>query len=114
MNAVYSIRTCCGDEVERIEIEVPADCTDPADSDEEVLSVTGYDGYGRCGHCGDRMYRAHYVGCPIPPTPNAIVSVEAIDRDGLIATLETLLGHLRKMPQHVSIITCNDETGCIE
>ena len=114
MNAVYSIRTCCGDEVERIEIALPADCTDPADFAKEALSITGYDGYGCCGHCGDKRYRAYFAGYSVPPTPYAVVSVETVNRDWLIVTLETLLGYLRKMPEHVSSITCNDESGCIK
>jgi len=116
VNAVYAIRDCCGDEVERIEIALPAGCTDPSDckAEAEALKITGYDGHGHCGHCGDFSYKARYAGYPIEPIVDAIVSVEGVNRTHLIATLETLLAHLRDAPEFVSLVTCNDEAGCIE
>jgi len=116
MKAVYIISFCCGDEVKRVKIVLPAGCTDPSDFTTEVqaLKITGYDGHGRCGNCGNRRYRARYAGYPIPPIDGAIVSVEGLNRDHLIATLETLLAHLRVAPEYVSLIACNDTIGCIE
>ena len=82
MRAVYAIHGCCADEtdeIERIEIELPAGCCDPShpDAETEALSITGYDGHGRCDYCGHRIrYRAHYVGYPVPPIAGAIVSIK--------------------------------------
>ena len=116
MNVVYSIRDCCGEEFERVEITLPAGCTDPSDcaAKAEALKITGYDGHGRCRSCSDQRYRAYYVGYPIPAPGDATVVIEGDDRNHLIATLEMLLARLRIAPKHVSRITCSGGTGCIE
>lgn len=113
MKTVYAIRTCCGGEVERIEIELPAGCVDPFDieAEAEALSITGYDDQPRCGHCGERPYRARYMGHPMAPIAATVMSVEGLDRDHLIAALETLLARLRVAPGYVSRVTCDDDKG---
>jgi hypothetical protein len=110
MRAVYTISNCCGDLLDTIEVELPAGFDDPSDFDAEcyALDQSDHADQGTCNGCGSPATRASYWGFPLDPVP-AVVSIEAVDRDGLIETLESLLTQVRDLPEYVGSIDCS---GC--
>jgi hypothetical protein len=115
MRAVYTIKDCCGDILDTIEVELPDDISDPmhVDAEYDALAQSKYADPPDCGQCGCRAYRAVYAGYPIPRM-RATVRIEAADRGELVETLEGLLRELRGLPDYVSIITCKGNDAVIE
>jgi hypothetical protein len=118
MRAVYTIKSCCGNSMETVIVELPTGMDDPTGNDAltYALSQSHYTVMRKTGYCkgcrnsevkGNPEAHAVFYGFPLDPVP-ATVTIEAVDRDALVETLESLLVQVRDLPNYVSEINCDD------
>ena len=114
MRAIYDIKDCCGDLLDTIEIELPAEFDDPAGCLAEAFALgqSDYANPGICRDCRGYSARASFHGSPIAPIWSEL-TIEGLNRDVLITDLERIIQDLRVMPKEVSFVECNALGGCI-